>query len=71
MFRKNIVNKKNILRKILFLIFLVMLLYSLYEIVIWNLDNNKNEKIYSDIKKHINETDEKGKDIVDFDSLKK
>ena len=60
---------KNLIVILLGLIFIFGIIYSLYNIINWKLDVDKNNKIKEDIKENI-KVDKDNKYIVDFKSLK-
>lgn len=61
--------KKKTIVKIIMIICLTIMIYSIYNIVMWYFDNNKNEEIKEEIKEIINDTSEDKNDI-DFKILK-
>jgi sortase B len=63
-------NKRNIIIKIIMFICLIVLIYSIYNIIDWHLANNKTEIIQEEIKEIIDDTS-KDKNDIDFVSLKK
>lgn len=67
--KKNNNNRKTVI-KFIMLILVFILIYSIYNIVIWYIDNNKNEEIKEEIKEIIEENSDDKNDI-DFTSLKK
>ena len=62
--------KKKVIIKFIMLVCLIVLIYSIYNIIDWHLANNKTEIIQEEINEIIDETSEDKNDI-DFDSLKK
>ena len=62
-------NKKKTFIKIFMIICLLLMIYSLYNIVTWYVDNKKNETIREEIKEIIKENSEDTNDI-DFSKLK-
>ena len=55
--------KKKTIVKIIMLVSILLLIYSVYNIIDWYIDNNKNESIKEEIKKIINDNTE---DEIDF-----
>lgn len=62
--------KKKTIIKIIMFICLIVLIYSIYNIIDWHLANNKTEIIQEEINEIIDETS-KDKNDIDFVSLKK
>ena len=64
--------KRNLIKKIIAMIFMVffiiLFIFSLYNIINWKVDTSKNKKIEKEIKEKINV---EKKDEIDLDSLKK
>lgn len=74
-------NKKKIITKIFILIFLVGIIYSTCNIIIWYIDNKKNAVVQEELKESIkviekvdeddiNNSDKEDEYIIDFQSLK-
>ncbi|MBR1416278.1 MAG: class B sortase [Bacilli bacterium] len=68
--------KKKIILIIIMLIFLILIVFSLYKIILWSIDNNKSRELLDDISsdiiinEDISDFNVKEKYIVDFESLK-
>lgn len=65
--------KKNIIAQLLLLMFFILLIISLYEIVEWCINNNKNRKIKEEVSEFITiekAEEEKQEYNVDFENLK-
>ena len=60
--------KKKIIVKIIMILCLSVMIYSIYNIVMWYFDNSKNETIKEEIKEIIEETSSDKNDI-DFEAL--
>lgn len=60
---------KKLILKILFIIFLVLFLYSFYKIIDWKISNKNNRKINETLHEYIN-IDKNNKYTIDFDKLK-
>ncbi len=61
-------NKKKVFVKIIMILCLIIMVYSVYNIVMWYIDNTANEKIKAEIKEIIEDTSEDKNDI-DFKTL--
>ena len=61
--------KRKTIIKILMLICLLIVLYSIFNIVMWYIDNNKNKSINEEIKEIIDNTSEND-NTIDFKTLK-
>jgi len=61
--------KRKTIVKIIMLVCLILLVYSIYNIVMWYVDNHKNETIKEEINEFINKESEDKNDI-DFKALK-
>ena len=59
--KKKKINKRNLISLILIILFSITLLFSLYKIIKWNIDNNNTKKIMSkidnNITKEVNDSD--------------
>lgn len=62
---------KNILIIIIEIIFILLLIFSVYKIVIWFKDNKENKTILDDVSKNIKINKNKNEYEVDFQGLKK
>lgn len=70
---KKMINKKNIKRYTIELVFIILILISVFKILMWFNDNSKSKKNIKKIKEHVEVVkDEDGVDeyTIDFNSLK-